>query len=62
MDPQDVSANLSMNLNTGQKLPKGAKDPGVNISVNQSGDHDLIDAGLANRVRTIPPKYMDINQ
>lgn len=62
MDPQDVSANLSMNLNTGEKLPKGTPNPGVNISVNQSTDHDLIDAGLANRVRTLPPKYMDINQ
>jgi hypothetical protein len=62
MDPQDVSANLSMNMNMGEKLPKGAKNPGVNISVNQSSDHDLIDAGLANRVRTAPPKYMDINQ
>ena len=62
MDPQDVSANLSMNLNTGAKLPKGAKNPGVNISVNQSADRDLIDAGYANRVRTLPPKYMDINQ
>jgi len=62
MDPQDVSANLSMNLNTGAKLPKGTKNPGINISVNQSSDRDLIDAGLANRERTVPPKYMDINQ
>lgn len=63
MDPQDVSANLAMRIDTGVKLPKGVKNPGVNLSVNQSAANiDLIDAGLANRERTLPPKYMDINQ
>jgi hypothetical protein len=62
-DKQDVSANLAMKLDTGVKLPKGVKDNGVNLSVNQNnGNVDLLDAGLANRVRTVPPKFMDINQ
>ena len=63
MDPQDVSANLALNVDTGVKLPKGVKNRGVNISVNQSvANTDLVDAGLVNRERTLPPKYMDINQ
>lgn len=62
-DPQDVSANLAMKLDTGVKLPKGVKNNGVNISVNQNAANtDLVDAGLVNRERTAPPKYMDINQ
>lgn len=62
MDPKDVSANLAISLDTGQKVPKGAPKPVVNISVNQSsGNSDLVDAGRANRARTLPPKYMDIN-
>ncbi len=63
MDPQDVSANLALNIDTGEKRPKGVKNPGVNISVNQNAANtDLVDAGLVNRERTPPPKYMDINQ
>jgi hypothetical protein len=63
MDPQDVSANLALSVDTGVKLPKGVKNPVMNVSVNQNpGNTDLVDAGLVNRVRTMPPKYMDINQ
>ena len=59
-DPQDISANLAMKLKTGAKREKG---PGTNVSVNQNDSNtDLVDAGLANRERTLPPKYMDINQ
>lgn len=60
VDPKDVSANLAMKLSS---AAKHEKNPDVNISVNQNSKNtDLIDAGLANRERTLPPKYMDINQ
>jgi|GEM_PF-2012694 len=62
-DPQNVSANLAMKLDTGVKHPKNEKNPGVNISVNENqANADLLDAGLANRERTLQPKYMDVNQ
>jgi hypothetical protein len=59
-DPQDVSANLAFKIDTGIKHDK---NPGANISVNQRATNtDLVDAGLANRERTLQPKYMDVNQ
>jgi hypothetical protein len=59
-DPADVSANLTLKINKGVK---GEKPATANISVNQDDSNvDLIDAGHANRVRTVQPKYMDINQ
>jgi len=59
-DPQDVSANLSYKIDTGIKHEKNQP---INISVNQNdANTDLIDAGHANRVRTVQPRYMDVNQ
>jgi sugar diacid utilization regulator len=59
-DPQDVSANLAYKVDAGVKH---AKNPEINISVNQSATNtDLLDAGRANRVRTQQPQYMDVNQ
>jgi hypothetical protein len=58
-DPKNVSANLAMTIDTGRKhQPKAV----TNVSVREnSGNADLLDAGLANRERTLQPKYMDVN-
>jgi hypothetical protein len=59
-DPQDVSANLALKIDKGIKHEKKTA---ANISVNQGDSNpDLLDAGVANRERTLPPPYMDINQ
>ena len=55
-DPKDVSANLAISMN-------GAKGTRTNISVNQNdANADLLDAGFANRVRTVQPQFMDVNK